>query len=95
LTFDVLDMALATSFKGIRTWLEHAGALSPHPKIPFPAALGPNSDVFVSREIEAGKNFYTKIGSAWNVAKDGISITLDATPVDGRMVLFPVKERDD
>ena len=55
----------------------------------------PQYDVFVSREIEAGKNFYTKIASAWNVAKDGISITLDATPVDGRMVLFPVKERDD
>jgi len=41
----------------------------------------PQYDVFVSREIEAGKHFYTKIGSAWNVAKDGISITLDATPV--------------
>jgi hypothetical protein len=54
----------------------------------------PQYDVFVSREIEAGKNFYTKIGSAWNVAKDGISITLDATPIDGRMVLFPVKEKD-
>jgi len=49
----------------------------------------PQYDVFVSREIEAGKNFYTKIGSAWNVSKDGISITIDATPVDGRMVLFP------
>jgi hypothetical protein len=59
------------------------------------AGQRPQYDVFVSREIEAGKNFYTKIGSAWNVAKDGISITLDATPVDGRMVLFPVKERDD
>jgi hypothetical protein len=55
----------------------------------------PQYGVFVSREIEAGKNFYTKIRSAWNIAKDGISITLDATPVDGRMVLFPVKERDD
>jgi hypothetical protein len=54
----------------------------------------PQYDVFVSRGIEAGKNFYTKIGSAWNVAKDGISITLDATPVDGRMVLFPVKKED-
>jgi hypothetical protein len=55
----------------------------------------PQYDVFVSREIEAGKNFYTKIGAAWDVAKDGISITLDATPVDGRMVLFPVKDKDD
>jgi hypothetical protein len=27
----------------------------------------PQYDVFVSREIEARKNFYTKIGSAWNV----------------------------
>ena len=35
----------------------------------------PQYGVFVSREIEAGKNFYTKIRSAWNVAKDGISIT--------------------
>ena len=50
--------------------------------------------VFVSREVEGGKNFYTKIGSAWNVAKEGISITLDATPVDGRMVRFPVKKED-
>jgi hypothetical protein len=56
----------------------------------------PAYDVFVSRntaaEGEEPKNFYTKIGSAWNVAKDGISISLDATPVDGRMVLFPAKD---
>jgi hypothetical protein len=36
----------------------------------------PQYNVFVFREIEAGKNSYTKIGSAWNVAKEGISITL-------------------
>jgi hypothetical protein len=55
----------------------------------------PQYDVFVSREMEAGKSFGTKIGSAWNVSKDGISITIDATPVDGWMVLFPVKDKDE
>jgi hypothetical protein len=59
------------------------------------AGQRPQYDVFVSREIEAGKSFYTKIGAAWDVGKDGISITLDATPVDGRIVLFPVKDKDD
>lgn len=55
----------------------------------------PAYDVFVSREIDKDRNFYTRIGSAWNVAKDGISIALDATPVDGRMVLFPAREKTD
>lgn len=61
------------------------------------AGQRPQYDVFVSREIEDGRNFYTKIGAAWDVGKNGISITLDATPVDGRMVLFPVnvKDKDD
>jgi hypothetical protein len=59
------------------------------------AGQRPQYDVFVAPEIEDGRNFYTKIGAAWDVGKDGISITLDATPVDGRMVLFPLKDKDD
>jgi hypothetical protein len=60
-----------------------------------PGASTPAIWHFCFPRNRSGKTFYTKIGSARNVAKDGISITLDATPVDGRMVLFPVKERDD
>jgi hypothetical protein len=52
----------------------------------------PFMDVFVSRQMQDGKNFYTRVGSAWRVAKDGISIKLDALPVDGSLVLFPAKD---
>lgn len=55
------------------------------------AGKKPDYDVFVSRE-NGDKNFYTRIGSAWSVSKDGISIQLDALPVDGKCVAFPRKE---
>ena len=48
----------------------------------------PEWKVLVSRE-SGDKNYYTEIGSGWNVAKDGISIQLSALPVDGKLVLFP------
>ncbi len=53
----------------------------------------PQFDVFVSRET-GGKNHYTRIGAAWNVAKGGISIKLSALPVDGALVLFPFKAEE-
>lgn len=53
----------------------------------------PKYEVYVSRQGTDDKNFYTKIGSAWLVAKEGISIQLDALPTDGRMVLFPIREK--
>ena len=53
----------------------------------------PNYGVFVS-EKRGDKNFYTRIGSAWNVSNDGISIKLQALPIDGNLVLFPPKEND-
>jgi len=52
----------------------------------------PDFDVFVSKEREGDKPFYTRVGGAWSVAKDGISIELQALPVDGRLVLFPRKD---
>lgn len=51
----------------------------------------PDWKVLVSRE-NGDKQFYTEIGSGWSVAKDGISIQLNALPVDGRIVLFPRKD---
>lgn len=57
------------------------------------AGQKPQWKVLVSRQSEGSdKTYYTEIGSAWNVAKDGISVQLNATPIDGRMVLFPRKE---
>lgn len=55
------------------------------------AGKRPDYKVLVSREAD-GKNFYREVGVAWKVAKDGISIQLDALPTDGRLVIFPIKE---
>lgn len=54
----------------------------------------PDFDVFVSQEI-GDKNWYTNIGAAWYVAKEGISIKLKALPMDGNLVLFPHKNGND
>lgn len=56
----------------------------------------PDYKVFVSRNIakegEVPNNFYHEVGAAWTVDRDGISISLHALPIDGRLVLFPYKE---
>jgi hypothetical protein len=53
----------------------------------------PDFEVFVS-EKNGDKTFYTRIGAAWNVSNDGISIKLRALPLDGNLVLFPPKAED-
>lgn len=57
------------------------------------AGQRPDYDVFVSQKTTDGKTFYTKLGGAWRVSRDGISIKLVALPVSGELVLFP--SRDD
>lgn len=52
----------------------------------------PDYEVFVSRKGSDDKTYYNRVGAAWNVSNDGISIKLDALPVDGSLVLFPPKE---
>jgi hypothetical protein len=53
----------------------------------------PDYEVFVSRK-SGEKTYYNRVGAAWNVASDGISIKLDALPIDGSLILFPPKEPD-
>lgn len=55
----------------------------------------PDYFVFVSRKGAGDKNYYSRIGAAWEVASDGISIKLDALPLDGELVLFPPKADED
>ena len=43
----------------------------------------------------AEKPFYTKIGAAWKNKVGGYGLDLDAIPVNGRIVLFPPKEKDE
>ena len=54
----------------------------------------PDYSVYVSRKGADDKNVYTRVGAAWNVSNDGISIKLDALPVDGSLILFPPREDD-
>jgi hypothetical protein len=53
----------------------------------------PAYEVFVS-EKSGDKNYYTKVGAAWEVSGGGISIKLTALPIDGSLVLFPPKSED-
>jgi hypothetical protein len=54
----------------------------------------PDYSVYVSQK-NGDETFYTRVGAAWNVARDGISIKLQALPIDGNLVLFPPKESDE
>ena len=42
-------------------------------------------------EDDNEKTRYTQISVAFKVAKDGLSLTLNALPVNGQIVLFPPK----
>ena len=55
------------------------------------AGKRPDYDVFISQKGKDDKNYHTKVGAAWNVDKEGISIKLQALPIDGSLVLFPPK----
>lgn len=54
----------------------------------------PDYEVFTSQK-NGDNTFYTRVGAAWLVAKDGISIKLQALPLDGSLVLFPPKSDND
>jgi len=56
------------------------------------AGKPPDFHVFVSRKGSDDKNFYTRVGAAWQVGNDGISVKLDALPTNGELVLFPPRE---
>ena len=58
------------------------------------AGKKPDFNVYVTREGADGKNHYRQIGVAWSVANDGISIKLDALPVNGELVCFPPREEE-
>lgn len=57
-------------------------------------AKKPDFEVFVS-EKNGDKNYFTKVGAAWRVASDGISIKLKPNlSVSNDLVLFPPQEQE-
>jgi hypothetical protein len=55
----------------------------------------PTHDVVISKKGKDDKYHSTKIGAGWPVGDGGISIVLDAVPVDGKLVVFPIREKTD
>lgn len=54
----------------------------------------PDYGAFVTRK-SGEKNYYTRVGSAWNVSNDGISIKLEPSiAVTNDMVLFPPRDEE-
>jgi hypothetical protein len=48
------------------------------------------------REGKDGKNYSTRVGAGWIHRKGGgINVQLEAVPLDGRIVLFPVTEKSE
>ena len=54
----------------------------------------PDFNVFISEKGKDDKIYYHRVGAAWNVSNDGISIRLTALPIDGNLILFPPREND-
>lgn len=52
----------------------------------------PDFEVFVSQKGRDDKTYYNRVGAAWNVAADGVSIKLFALPLSGELILFPPKD---
>jgi hypothetical protein len=53
-------------------------------------------DVLTARDGSDGKTYFTKIGAVFpNKSGEGYSGTLDALPVNGKIILMVPKERDD
>lgn len=55
----------------------------------------PDYYVYISEKGKDDKNFYTRVGAAWEVSNDGISVKLKALPVGGELVMFPPRDEDD
>jgi hypothetical protein len=85
-----------SSYRGTALVVFYPRPTSPHMsggrKKVVMAGSKPDYQVFVSREGSDKKAHYTQIGAGWKVAKDGISVLLQSTPLDGKLVLFPVRE---
>lgn len=56
----------------------------------------PTHAAYHVRDIRSGKGFWTRIGSAWAHADGcGYTVQLDSVPVDGRLSLRVISEKQD
>ena len=54
----------------------------------------PSHIAYTVRDLDNGKSFWTRVGSAWaNADGKGFSIQLESYPVDGRITLRVASEK--
>lgn len=61
----------------------------------MPKGNRPDYKVVVGRDTERNgepATVWTQIGAGWSIKEGGISITLDAVPMNGRLILFQNKD---
>lgn len=56
----------------------------------------PTHDVFVVRDGKEkdAKGYWTRVGAMWP-AKNGYTVQLDCVPLTGRLVILPVKDKNE
>jgi hypothetical protein len=53
-------------------------------------------DLVAYQVSQAGdKSYYHRIGAGWSNSKGGAKVKLDAFPVNGEILLMPLRERED
>ena len=55
----------------------------------------PDLIAYTAVERGDGESHFVRLGAAWRNRKDGYNVRLDATPVNGELVLFPPREREE
>lgn len=61
-----------------------------------PASKRPTHVAYQVKPTSGEKSFWSRVGSAWmHTDGKGITVQLDATPLDGRIVLRVVTEKKD
>ena len=56
----------------------------------------PAFEAFTVREGSKGKSYFTRVGAAWPTKNGGgVTLYLDALPVDGKLILMPPKAKQE
>lgn len=58
-------------------------------------ASQPDLIVYTPVERGEGESHFVRVGAAWRNRKEGFNVRLDASPVNGNLVLLPPRERED
>lgn len=55
----------------------------------------PDLIAYTAVERGDGESHFVRLGAAWRNKRNGYNVRLDATPVNGELVLLPPRERDE